>query len=164
MKLIHNSDFGFFNQLMGSGCPTEPHTFPLWGAAPSDTLRCRCLGSSSGKALAFRGRGARGHGEDHRNNAKTAEGLFWPFALYLIACFFKVNLLTGFFFYLVFSPAIPMRHSFLWVMHTIKKLLFGSKFCSHAWNQHFFQWEIGNELNLWVIHYLLFWPEMCFYH
>lgn len=28
----------------------------------------------------------------------------------------------------------------------------------------FFQWEIGNELNLWVIHYLLFWPEMCFYH
>lgn len=68
------------------------------------------------------------------------------------------------FFYLVFSPAIPMRHSFLWVMHTIKKLLFGWKFCSHAWNQHFFLWEIGNELNLWVIHYLLFWPEMCFYH
>lgn len=76
--------------------------------------------------------------EDHMSNAETAEDLRWPSALYLTACSFKTNLLMGFLLIFFFSTAIPMRRSFLWVMHTIKKLLFGSKLRSHAWNQHFF--------------------------
>lgn len=104
---------------------------------PSPLQGFPCLGAP-GKSHGIPGQSSWRHWEDHRSITKTAEGFFWPFALYLIACFFKER---GFFFpssSLVFSPAIPMRHSFLWVIHTIKKLLFGSKFCSHAWNQHFF--------------------------
>lgn len=56
-----------------------------------------------------------------------------------------------------------MRHSFLWVTHTIKKLLFGSKLCSHAWDQRFFfsvrdrKWDgfLGDSL-------FTIWPELCF--
>lgn len=108
--------------------------------------------------------GSRRMAEDHMSNAETAEDLRWPSALYLTACSFKTNLLMGFlliFFFFYRHPHeafFPMSHAHhkeitVWLKVTLPCL-----------ESTFFQWEIGNELNLWVIHYLLFWPEKCFCH
>lgn len=112
----------------GPVLPRGSHTFPLQG--------CPCLGAPREERWHFRAEELEGTERITGASQKQLRA----FSDLLPFTWLPVSLKKVYFFFssLVFSPAIPMRHSFLWVIHTIKKLLFGSKFCSHAWNQHFF--------------------------
>lgn len=129
-----NPDFGLSNPRMGLGS-----TWP-WAAHGSHTFPlqiCPLPGAAGDKPWHFRAEQLEGTERITGASQKQLRA----FSDLLPFTWLPVSLKKVYFFFffpsLVFSPAIPMRHSFLWVIHTIKKLLFGSKFCSHAWNQHF---------------------------